>query len=110
SEFDITFVPRSCIKAQVLAHFVVGLSASAGETSSQAGILSVDDASNLRGSGAGVMLEGPDWVLIEQSLRFEFRVCNNQAEYEALITGIKLAIEMGVKELTAKSDSQLVTS
>ncbi|MCI70845.1 hypothetical protein A2U01_0092108, partial [Trifolium medium] len=31
SEFDITFVPRGCIKAQVLADFVVELSAPAGE-------------------------------------------------------------------------------
>ncbi|MCI78488.1 gag-pol polyprotein, partial [Trifolium medium] len=69
-----------------------------------------DGASNLRGSGAGVVLEGPDGVLIEQSLKFEFRASNNQAEYEALIAGIRLAIEMGLKELRAKSDSQLVTS
>ncbi|MCI47478.1 gag-pol polyprotein, partial [Trifolium medium] len=85
SEFDITIVPRGCIKAQVLADFVVELSSPAGETSSQAWILSVDGTSNLRGSGAGVVLEGPDGVLIEQSLRFEFRASNNQAEYEALI-------------------------
>ncbi|MCI66804.1 gag-pol polyprotein [Trifolium medium] len=63
--------------------------------------MSVDGASNLRGSGADVVLEGPDGVLIEQSMRFEFRASNNQAEYEALIAGIRLAIEMGVKELRA---------
>ncbi|MCI56122.1 gag-pol polyprotein, partial [Trifolium medium] len=67
----------------------------AGETSSQAWILSVDGAFNLRGSGAGIVLEGPDGVLIEQSLRFEFRASNKQAEYEALIAGIRLATEMG---------------
>ncbi|MCI43680.1 putative gag polyprotein, partial [Trifolium medium] len=69
------------------------------ETSSQAWILSVDGASNLRGSGTDVVLEGPDGVLIEKSLRFEFRASNNQAEYEALIAGIRLAIEMGSKVL-----------
>jgi ribonuclease HI len=53
-------------------------------------ILSVNGASNLRGSGVGMVLEGLDGVLIEQSLRFEFRA-NNQAEYEALIADIKLA-------------------
>ncbi|MCI71796.1 gag-pol polyprotein, partial [Trifolium medium] len=40
----------------------------------------------------------------------EFRASNNQAEYEALIASIRLAVEMRVKELRAKSDSQLVTS
>ncbi|MCI78084.1 gag-pol polyprotein, partial [Trifolium medium] len=49
---------------------------------------SVDGSSNLRGSGAGVVLEGPDGVLIEQTLRFDFKASNNQAEYEALIAGM----------------------
>jgi ribonuclease HI len=72
--------------------------------------LSVDGASNIRGSGARVVLEGPDGVLIEQSLRFAFKASNNQAEYEALIVGMRLAKEMEVADLRAKSDSQLVTS
>jgi ribonuclease HI len=61
--------------------------------------LSVDGASNIRGSGAGVVLEGPNGVLIEQSLRFAFKASNNQAEYEALIAGMKLAREMEVTDL-----------
>jgi ribonuclease HI len=72
--------------------------------------LSVDGASNIRGNGAGVILEGPDGILIEQSLRFAFKASNNQAEYEALIAGMKLAKEMEVRNLRAKSDSQLVTN
>jgi ribonuclease HI len=79
-------------------------------TSTEPWILSVDGASNLRGSGAGVVLEGPDGVMIEQSLRFAFRASSNQAEYEALIAGMKLAREMEVTDLRAKSDSQLVTN
>ena len=56
------------------------------------------------------MLEGPDGVLIEQSLRFAFKASNNQAEYEALLAGMKLAKEMDMTGLKAKSDSQLVTN
>ncbi|MCI84401.1 gag-pol polyprotein, partial [Trifolium medium] len=69
--------------------------------------LSIDGSSNLKGSGAGVVLEGPDGVLMEQSLRFAFKASNNQAEYEALLAGMKLAKEMEVQELKAQSDSQL---
>ncbi|GAU22857.1 hypothetical protein TSUD_282240 [Trifolium subterraneum] len=72
--------------------------------------LSVDGSSNLRGSGAGVVLEGPEGVLIEQSLRFAFKASNNQAEYEALIAGMKLAKETEVQELKVQSDSQLVAN
>ena len=57
-------------------------------------MLSVDGSSNQQGSGGGVILEGPNGVLIEQSLRFAFKASNNQAEYEALIARILLAKEM----------------
>jgi len=54
-------------------------------------ILSVDGATNSKGSGAGIILEDPQGALIEQSLHFAFRASNNQAEYEALIAGMLLA-------------------
>ncbi|MCI57074.1 gag-pol polyprotein, partial [Trifolium medium] len=88
SEYDITFVPRGNIKSQIQADFILELSSPPYETNTQPWTLSVDGSSNLRGSGAGVVLEGPDGVLIEQSLRFAFKASNNQAEYEALIAGM----------------------
>jgi len=72
-------------------------------------VLSVDGSSNQQGSGAGVILEGPNRLLIEQALRFAFKARNNQAEYEVLIAGMLLAKEMGARSLLAKSDYQLVT-
>ena len=42
------------------------------------------------------------------SLRFGFKASNNEAEYEALITGLKLAKEMKVKSLEIFSDSHLI--
>ena len=72
-------------------------------------MLSVDGSSNQQGIGARKILEGPTGVLIEQALRFAFKASNNQDEYEALITGMLLAKEMGAQSLLAKSDSRLVT-
>ena len=72
-------------------------------------VLSVDGSFNQQGSGAGIILEGPNGLLIEQALRFVFKESNNQAEYEALIAGMLLAKEMGARSLLAKSDSLLVT-
>jgi len=72
-------------------------------------VLWVDGSSNQQGSGAGVVLEGPNGLLIEQALRFAFKANNNQAEYEALIAGMLLANDIGARSLLSKSDSQLVT-
>ena len=72
-------------------------------------VFSVDGSSNQQGSGVGIILEEPNGLLIEQALRFAFKPCNNQTKYEALIVGMLLAKEMGVKSLVVKSDSLLVT-
>ncbi|XP_020228479.1 uncharacterized protein LOC109809548 [Cajanus cajan] len=111
SEYSIKYEPRGAIKAQALADFVMELTSPAeeGEVGETQWILSVDGASNLGGSGVGIVLEGPGGILLEQSLRFEFRASNNQAEYEALLAGMALAKEMGATSLSARSDSQLIT-
>ncbi|RDX97277.1 hypothetical protein CR513_19962, partial [Mucuna pruriens] len=110
SEFDITFESRGHIKAQVLADFLAELTPK-GDMRKEEGerYLSVDGSSNHAGSGVGVILEGSTGVLIEQSLHFEFKANNNQAEYKALLAGMRLARELEAKRLTAKSDSKLIT-
>jgi len=112
SEFDIQYEPRGSIKGQVYADFMAELSPGGDPQDVELGsqwMLSVDGSSNQQGSGVGIILEGPNGVLIEQALRFAFKASNNQAEYEALIAGMLLAKEMGTQSLLAKSDSQLVT-
>jgi len=119
AEYDVSYEPRGPIKAQALADFVAELTlppstnevVKLGPTNETPAkwLLSVDGASNQRGSGAGIVLEGPGGILIEQSLKFSFKASNNQAEYEALAAGMLLAKEMGVKHLTARSDSLLAT-
>ena len=61
--------------------------------------LYVDGASNVKRSKAGIILEGPDNIVLEQALKFNFKASNNQVEYEALIAGLKLAREVGAKKL-----------
>ena len=48
----------------------------------------MDGSSNGKGSGAGVILKGLNAMVLEYSLKFDFKATNNQAEYEALVTGL----------------------
>jgi len=97
SEYGLQYESRGPIRAQFLADFLVELSDPIGDRQTDvfSWILFVDGASNLKGSGVRVVLEGLEGVLIEQSLRFAFKACNNQAEYEALIVGMLLVKEIG---------------
>jgi len=104
SEFNIRFEPPGPIKAQCLLDFVNDLQQTPTEDQ---WTLHVDGSSNPKGAGAGIVLEGPNDILIEKSLHFAFKTSNNQAEYEAILTGLSLAREVGVKTLTCKTDSKL---
>ena len=70
--------------------------------------LSVDGAANAQGSGVGLILTSPEGIDIEYALRFGFQASNNEAEYDAVITGLNLAHSMEVDQLEVCSDSKLV--
>ncbi|CAL9031199.1 unnamed protein product [Prunus brigantina] len=72
--------------------------------------LYVDGSSNRQGSGAGLVLKTPDHTTIEYAIRFQFRASNNEAEYEALLAGLRLARHTGAERLLICSDSQLVVN
>ncbi|XP_057732938.1 uncharacterized protein LOC130948245 [Arachis stenosperma] len=105
SEFDVQFQPRSALKSQVLADFISEMTT---KTQDKSWELHVDGASSREGSGAGIILKEGDEVIAEQALQFNFPASNNQAEYEALIAGLKLALNSQARSLTTYCDSLLV--
>jgi len=58
-------------------------------------------------AGAGVVLKQTNG-LIHRFGEYLGEATNNVAEYRALISGIKKAIDLGVKELFVRSDSELI--
>nr|XP_009421106.1 PREDICTED: uncharacterized protein LOC104000717 [Musa acuminata subsp. malaccensis] len=110
-EHDIQYVPRTAIKAQSVADFIAELTQIGDESLGQlpeAWVLHVDGSANSKGAGAGLVLQAPDGRSFERSLRFGFRATNNEAEYEALLAGLRLALEMQVVAIRVLTDSQLV--
>ncbi|XP_047170810.1 uncharacterized protein LOC124845134 [Vigna umbellata] len=95
------------IKGQHLVDFAAELTA-IPDSLEPIWLLNVDGSSNKRGGGTGIVLEGPNGLIIEQAITFRFQANNNQAEYEALIAGLILAKELTVARLECKMDSQLV--
>nr|KYP55540.1 hypothetical protein KK1_001752 [Cajanus cajan] len=90
SEYGIKYDSQGPLQAQCLADFVAKLT-SLIATEDQSWILHVDGLSNIKGSGAGIILEGPNEMMLELTIKFDFQGTNNQAEYEALLAGLRLA-------------------
>ena len=108
SEFDLQYEARTTIKSEYLADFIAEFIDTL-ETPTEWNLY-VDGSSNKTGSGAGVIIESNQGIQVELSLKFGFPASNNQAEYEALLAGLKLAKEVETKKLNIYSDSQVVTS
>ncbi|RVW36079.1 Pol polyprotein [Vitis vinifera] len=100
------------MKGQVMADFVLEYSRRPSqhhESSKQEWwTLRVDGASRSSGSGVGLLLQSPTGEHLEQAIRLGFSASNNEAEYEAILSGLDLALALSVSKLRIYSDSQLV--
>ena len=97
---NIHYTPHTAIKVQVLADFIAeftqGRPLHPEEKPSIEGQvhswrLWVDGSSNSKGSKIGVLLVSPGIVVTEQAIQLCFKTSNNEAKYETLISGLKLA-------------------
>jgi ribonuclease HI len=67
-----------------------------------------DGSLNLEGAGAGVLLISPTGEQLKYILQIFWKVSNNEAEYEALLHGLRLAASLGIKRLLVYGDSVVV--
>nr|GEW75847.1 reverse transcriptase domain-containing protein [Tanacetum cinerariifolium] len=72
--------------------------------------LYTDGASSFNGFEAGLILVSPDGKEYTYALRFKFKPTNNKAEYEALLAGLRIIVEMNIQDLDVFVDSQLVAN
>ena len=100
---DIKYMPWTSIKGPVLADLMAEFAESPVEVAARerstdgkpVGAISmpgppcwkvyIDGTTNQRGSGVGLVLESPEKIIIEKSLRLGFSATNNEAEYGALL-------------------------
>src|SRR4051812_27544615 len=67
-----------------------------------------DDSKMMSGLGAGIILTSPKGDKLKYVLQIHFAASNNVSEYEALAHGIKLAKEIGIRQILCYGDSDLV--
>ncbi|GAA0153629.1 hypothetical protein LIER_37708 [Lithospermum erythrorhizon] len=117
SKFEITFIPRTGIKAQALVDFVIECTARDLPEDTEhvptppelpLWTLYVDGASNPKGVGAGILIQRPEDSCFEYALRFLFQAMNNEVEYKAMVTGLLLAQSLGISRIMVRGYSKLV--
>ncbi|GFZ14660.1 hypothetical protein Acr_24g0008500 [Actinidia rufa] len=134
NEFHISYRPRMAIKAQALVDFITEFTNDVApepavvlpevETLEEQKAtkeqnpdedlarwkLFISGSSNHHGCGAGLVLQTLSGDQMEYAIRIGFKATNNEAEYEALLAGLRVATKLGVEFLDVFNDSQLMVN
>jgi hypothetical protein len=116
SGYHITFEPRTTIKSQVLADFIVdrtGPTQQQEEPPENVWTIHCDDARCHAGAGATAIITSPTCIKHRYAARLSFalesdRCTNNIAENEAVILGLRKLRALGVTTCIVKTDSKVV--
>jgi ribonuclease HI len=111
AEYELDYKPLSAVKGQVLADFLVEHDIEEEEVCTVDGDvwrLWFDGSVCSQGQGIGCFVTSPSGMTYELSIRLEFGCTNNQAEYEALLSGLEVLAEMGAQRAEVFGDSKLV--
>jgi hypothetical protein len=108
---SIDFKQRTAIKSQALVNFMAEWRENQIPTpvdKLEHWTMYFDGFLKLDGGGAGVLFISPWGEQLKYVLQIVWEVSNNEAKYEALLHGLRLAISLGIKRLLVYGDSLLV--
>jgi ribonuclease HI len=71
-------------------------------------VIYFDGSLKLSGGGTGVLFISSRGEQLKYVFQILFEVSNNEAEYEALLHGLRLAVSLGIKRLLIYDDTLLV--
>ncbi|KAL5566386.1 hypothetical protein UlMin_029550 [Ulmus minor] len=124
SEFDIRVVSPTAKKSQALAELLAIFPIAGGDLvndevpgeAHEVAVIEEEQKWQLMFNGAAaagkggiwIVLIGPEAQVITKACKMMYGCSNNEAEYEALITGLELAASKGIKHLAIRGDSRLV--
>jgi ribonuclease HI len=107
----LAYAPCKAIKSQILADFVAEWTDTQlppPQIQAECWTLYFDGSVMKMGVGAGLLFISPLGEHMRYAVHLHFPASNNMAEYEALLCGLRISIETGIKRLDVRGDSQLV--
>jgi ribonuclease HI len=107
----LSYAPHKAMKSQILADFVAEWTDTQlppPQDQAECWTLYFNGSVMKTGAGAGLLFISPLREHMRYAVRLHFFASNNMAEYEALLCGLRIAIETGIKRLDVRGDSRLV--
>ena len=109
SQFDVEYRPRIAIKAQALTDFITEFT-TPEDVNNQEDLwtINTDGLSTQKGGRAGIVITSPDKDVLKYGAQLKFLITNNEAEYEALLIGLRISRALRVEKIVLKSNSSLI--
>jgi ribonuclease HI len=107
----ISYAPWTAIKSQVLANFIVEwteIQMPPTAIDQEHWTMYFDGSLMKKCTGVGLVFVSHLGVHMRYMVRIHFPASNNVTEYEALINGLHITVELGIRRLDVRGDSQLV--
>jgi hypothetical protein len=101
-QYDVEFIPQRAIKSQALADFIaewIDLGLRDIDDLPDHWVMYFEGSYTLKGAGVGIMLIPPEGDMLKYAIQIEFPVTNNTAEYEGLVTELRLAKKLVIQRL-----------
>jgi hypothetical protein len=102
SQYDVEFIPRRVIKSKAIAYFITEWTDSGMQGINELlddWVMYIIRSYTLKGAGAGVVLIPFEGDILKYTIQLDFLATNNIAENEGLVTGLRLAKEVGIRWL-----------
>ncbi|XP_057811344.1 uncharacterized protein LOC131025564 [Salvia miltiorrhiza] len=104
-EYEVEFEPRTAIRAQALADFI---QEAIRWPMRGPWVAQVDGSVTKEGCGVGIYITSPEGEVYQFAIKFEDKLSNNEAEYEAVLRTAHILRELRADNVVIKTDSQLV--
>ena len=99
---------ETAIKSQTLANFIaewIEVQMLPAVVDQEYWTMYFDGSLMKKGADAGLVFISPLGLRMRYMVQLHFPSSNNVAEYEALINGLRIAIELGIRRLDIRGDS-----
>ena len=104
SQFDIEYHPWTAIKAQVLANLIAEFTIPENtDDQKDLWMINTDGSSTQKGGGAGVVITSPEKDVLKYGVQLRFPITNNEEEYKALLTRLRIARALGAENIVLKT-------
>ena len=111
SQFDIEYHPKTAIKARALADFIAKFTLLDEDSLTdeiERWTIQTDGSSDQKRGGVGVVITTSNREMLKYRVQLKFPAINNEAEYEGILTRLRVRKSLGAKNLLLHSDLKLV--